>query len=139
MQFAQQIREVQHEISQLERGRVDRARRFGESVPDILLQIEEAHKRGKFVKKPRGPLGIVTLSYQVGVAIWHIILTFIRFLGLNITVKDEKWAPVIEKSIGSLCKSFVCDNWQDSKELEKILTPYFRNSRERRPQIIVSK
>lgn len=44
-------------LQSLESSRSDRLRRFGEKVPALLVAIEEAHRRGQFKCKPRGPLG----------------------------------------------------------------------------------
>lgn len=44
-------------LHMLESSRSNRLRRFGEHVPALLSAIEEAHRRGQFKRKPRGPLG----------------------------------------------------------------------------------
>ena len=41
----------------MENSRTDRLRRFGEQMPGLLAAIEEAHRKGRFKHKPRGPLG----------------------------------------------------------------------------------
>lgn len=44
-------------LQMLESSRSNRLRRFGEHVPALLSAIEEAHRKGQFKRKPRGPLG----------------------------------------------------------------------------------
>lgn len=51
------INENVKNLQRLEGSRSDRLRRFGEQVPALLSAIDEAHRKGQFKYKPRGPLG----------------------------------------------------------------------------------
>ena len=44
-------------LRQMEAGRSNRIRRFGEHMPALLNAIDEAYSKGMFQKKPVGPLG----------------------------------------------------------------------------------
>lgn len=44
-------------LQTMESSRSNRLRRFGEHMPTLLNAIQEAHKRGQFKHRPRGPLG----------------------------------------------------------------------------------
>lgn len=44
-------------LKTMESSRSNRLRRFGEHMPALLNAIQEAHKKGQFKHKPRGPLG----------------------------------------------------------------------------------
>ncbi len=44
-------------LQTMESSRSNRLRRFGEHMPALLNAIQEAHRRGQFKHKPRGPLG----------------------------------------------------------------------------------
>lgn len=57
-------------LRQLESSRSDRLRRFGEQVPALLGAIDEAHRRGQFKRKPRGPLGEKPLC---GITLTHTL------------------------------------------------------------------
>lgn len=45
------------QLQSMESSRSNRLRRFGDHMPALLMAIEEAHKKGQFKHKPRGPLG----------------------------------------------------------------------------------
>lgn len=51
------INENLKNLQRLEGSRSDRLRRFGEQVSALLGAIDEAHRKGQFKCKPRGPLG----------------------------------------------------------------------------------
>ena len=51
------IKGKQSQLRQMEGARKDKMKRYGENIPDLLIKINEAHKRGKFKEKPRGPIG----------------------------------------------------------------------------------
>lgn len=44
-------------LQTMESSRSNRLRRFGEHMPALLTAIQEAHKKGQFKHRPRGPLG----------------------------------------------------------------------------------
>nr|XP_057912174.1 structural maintenance of chromosomes protein 6-like [Doryrhamphus excisus]XP_057912175.1 structural maintenance of chromosomes protein 6-like [Doryrhamphus excisus]XP_057912176.1 structural maintenance of chromosomes protein 6-like [Doryrhamphus excisus] len=94
----------------MEDSRSNRLRRFGEHMPALLNAIQEAHKRGLFKHRPRGPLG-------------HLI-----------TLKDPELALAIEVCLKSLLQAFTCDNYDDEKVLKGLMDKVFPGGR--RPPII---
>ena len=48
---------IQSRLRQCESARNDRYKCFGRWIPDVLAEIDKAHKKGLFHQKPRGPLG----------------------------------------------------------------------------------
>jgi len=71
--------------------------KFSSFMPELVQQIDEAHRRGKFSEKPRGPLG----AY--------------------IKLQDRRWALPIEKCLGvPLMSAFAINNYNDEKEFELI-------------------
>ncbi|XP_008311197.1 structural maintenance of chromosomes protein 6 [Cynoglossus semilaevis] len=94
-------------------SRSNRLRRFGEHMPALLAAIEEGCKRGRFKHKPRGPLG-------------HLI-----------SLKDPELALSVEVCLKNLLLAFVCDNHDDEKVLQGLMTTVLQKGR--RPVIITSK
>ncbi|XP_077590063.1 structural maintenance of chromosomes protein 6 [Stigmatopora nigra] len=96
-----------------EASRSNRLQRFGEYMPGLLKAIQEAHKRGQFKQKPRGPLGYL------------------------IKLKDPEQALAIEVCFKSLLQTFTCDNYDDEKVLKGIMERVIQSGR--RPPIITCK
>nr|XP_020488558.2 LOW QUALITY PROTEIN: structural maintenance of chromosomes protein 6-like [Labrus bergylta] len=99
-------------LQTMESSRSNRLRRFGEHVPALLNAIEEAHKRGKFKQRPRGPLGFL------------------------ISLKDPELALAVEVCLKSQLLAFTCDNHEDEKVLQGLMSKVFPPGR--RPAIITS-
>ncbi|XP_056600380.1 structural maintenance of chromosomes protein 6-like [Triplophysa dalaica] len=97
----------------MEGSRQDRLCRFGEHMPALLRAIDEAHRRGKFRRKPVGPLGYC------------------------IRMRDPDLGLAVECCLKALMLAFCCDNHQDEKVLQNIMKSCFPHGR--RPQIIVSR
>lgn len=43
--------------NQLLASRSNKLKRFGDHVPDLLESIDEAYAKGRFLKRPVGPIG----------------------------------------------------------------------------------
>ncbi|KAM3603130.1 uncharacterized protein V6R79_017017 [Siganus canaliculatus] len=100
-------------LQTMESSRSNRLRRFGEHMPALLNGIQEAHSRGQFRQKPRGPLGYL------------------------ISLKEPELALAVEVCLKGLLQAFTCDNHQDEKVLQGLMTKFFTHGR--RPSIITSK
>ncbi|XP_061605240.1 structural maintenance of chromosomes protein 6-like [Phyllopteryx taeniolatus] len=96
----------------MEGSRSNRLRRFGEHMPALLDAIQDAHKRGQFKHKPRGPLGYL------------------------IKLKDPEQALAVEVCLQSLLHTFTCDNYDDEKVLKGLMAKIMASGR--RPPIITS-
>nr|XP_046228256.1 structural maintenance of chromosomes protein 6-like isoform X2 [Scatophagus argus] len=96
----------------MESSRSNRLRRFGEQMPALLSAIEDAHRKGQFKHKPRGPLG------------YHISL------------KDPELALAIEVCLKGQLQAFTCDNHGDERVLQGLMSKVFPPGR--RPAIITS-
>ncbi|XP_058469995.1 structural maintenance of chromosomes protein 6-like isoform X1 [Solea solea] len=99
-------------VRTLESSRSNRLRRFGEHMPALLTAIEEAHKRGQFKQKPRGPLGYL------------------------ISLKDPELALAVEVCLKGQLQAFTCDNYEDEKVLQGLMARAYQGGR--RPTIITS-
>lgn len=103
---------LQEEIRKLAGQNQSQSTIYGQWVPQVLDEIEKQQHR--FSKKPIGPLG----SY--------------------IKMHDPKWGHVIEQVVGGQMHSFCCNNSQDSKILDTIITRFLpRNMM--KPMVIVSR
>uniref|UniRef100_A0A673AXQ3 Structural maintenance of chromosomes protein 6 n=1 Tax=Sphaeramia orbicularis TaxID=375764 RepID=A0A673AXQ3_9TELE len=100
-------------LQTMESSRSNRLRRFGEHMPDLLNAIQDAHKRGQFKQKPRGPLGFL------------------------ISLKDPELALAVEVCLKGQLQAFTCDNYEDEKVLQGIMFKVFPKGR--RPTIITSR
>ncbi|XP_072313154.1 structural maintenance of chromosomes protein 6 [Eucyclogobius newberryi] len=96
--------------TQLLSSRSDKMKRFGESVPELLRAIDEAHAAGRFSRKPLGPIGSC------------------------LSVKDPSLCVAVESCLRSFMKTFCCDNHKDESVLQELMGRHYR---EHRPQIIV--
>uniref|UniRef100_A0A8C4F720 Structural maintenance of chromosomes protein 6 n=1 Tax=Dicentrarchus labrax TaxID=13489 RepID=A0A8C4F720_DICLA len=122
--LGQQIDQYQHACSRrsidvhrrnlktMESSRSNRLRRFGEHMPTLLNAIQEAHKRGQFKHRPRGPLGKT----------WFL--------------KDPEMALAVEVCLKGQLQAFTCDNHEDERVLQGLMTKVFPTGR--RPAIITS-
>uniref|UniRef100_A0A7N8YHN1 Structural maintenance of chromosomes protein 6 n=1 Tax=Mastacembelus armatus TaxID=205130 RepID=A0A7N8YHN1_9TELE len=99
-------------VQTLESSRSNRLRRFGEHMPALLNAIQEAHKKGQFKHKPRGPLGYL------------------------ISLKDPEQALAVEICLKGQLQAFTCDNYDDERVLQGLMTKVFQGGR--RPAIITS-
>uniref|UniRef100_A0A7N6BR91 Structural maintenance of chromosomes protein 6 n=1 Tax=Anabas testudineus TaxID=64144 RepID=A0A7N6BR91_ANATE len=98
-------------LQTMESSRSNRLRRFGEHMPALLNAIQEAHRRGQFRHKPRGPLGKAHL-------------------------RDPETALAIEVCLRGQLLAFTCDNYEDEKVLQGLMARLFPGGR--RPTIITS-
>uniref|UniRef100_A0A669F9V5 Structural maintenance of chromosomes protein 6 n=1 Tax=Oreochromis niloticus TaxID=8128 RepID=A0A669F9V5_ORENI len=98
-------------LQTMESSRSNRLRRFGEQMPALLNAIQEAHRRGQFKHRPRGPLG-------------------------KICLKDPELALAVEVCLKGQLLAFTCDNYEDEKVLQGLMARMFQGGR--RPAIITS-
>ncbi|CAK6961936.1 structural maintenance of chromosomes protein 6-like [Scomber scombrus] len=110
--FQKSIEANSRNLQTMESSRSNRLRRFGEHMPPLLNAINEAHKRGQFKHRPRGPLGYL------------------------ISLKDPEHALAIEVCLKGQLHAFTCDNHEDEKVLLGIMARVFSTGR--RPAIITS-
>ncbi|XP_037541399.1 structural maintenance of chromosomes protein 6-like [Nematolebias whitei] len=110
--FQKSIEINERKLQTMKSSRSNRLRRFGEHMPALLSAIQEAHKRGQFKHRPRGPLGYL------------------------ISLKDPELALAVEVCLKSLIKAFTCDNYDDEKVLKGLMANVFPAGR--RPTIITS-
>ncbi|KAM8832240.1 structural maintenance of chromosomes protein 6 isoform 1-T2 [Spinachia spinachia] len=99
-------------LQTMESSRSNRLRRFGEHMPGLLNAIQEAHRRGQFKHKPRGPLGYL------------------------ISLKDPELALSVEVCLKGQLQAFTCDNHEDERVLQGLMSKMFPSGR--RPAIITS-
>lgn len=99
------------QLNNLRASRTNQLKRFGESIPALLEAIEEAHRQGRFKKKPIGPLGAC------------------------LRLKNPEYALAVESCLKSLPLSFCCDNYRDEQVLQTLMSRYFNSGK--RPQINV--
>nr|XP_046268736.1 structural maintenance of chromosomes protein 6 [Scatophagus argus]XP_046268738.1 structural maintenance of chromosomes protein 6 [Scatophagus argus] len=98
--------------NQLLASRSNKLKRFGDYVPDLLGLISEAYDKGRFLRRPVGPIGVC------------------------ISLKDPTLAVAIECCLRSFMKAFCCDNHRDEAVLQELMSRYYPKGS--RPQIIVS-
>uniref|UniRef100_A0AAQ5YVV6 Structural maintenance of chromosomes protein 6 n=1 Tax=Amphiprion ocellaris TaxID=80972 RepID=A0AAQ5YVV6_AMPOC len=98
--------------NQLHASRSNKLKRFGDHVPELMALIAEAHTKGRFRKKPIGPIGAC------------------------IHLNDPTLAVAVECCLRSFMKAFCCDNYKDEAVLQEIMSRFY--SKGNRPQIIVS-
>jgi len=92
-----QLSDIGNKLQRLEASRTSELRRFGAWMPELVKRIDEAHRRGKFHQKPRGPVAA------------------------NIKLKDVRWAVAVELCIGSeLLGGFCVNDIHDEKVFEEI-------------------
>lgn len=99
-------------LQTMESSRSNRLRRFGEHMPTLLNAIQEAHRKGQFKHKPRGPLGFC------------------------ISLKDPELALSVEVCLKGQLLAFTCDNHDDEKVLQGLMAKVLPSGR--RPTIITS-
>ncbi|XP_075238134.1 structural maintenance of chromosomes 6 isoform X2 [Lycorma delicatula] len=106
-----QVEEAEHSLRQVREGKHFGV--YGHWMPGLIERIENAHQRGMFKEKPRGPLG----SY--------------------IKVLDSKWVPAVETILKSLLFSFCVTCVEDNKVLSDFIDNTVRSGR--KPDIIIGK
>lgn len=106
------VESLRRQIKELQDSKTDRLRRFGQNMPALLAEIDEAYRQRRFRKKPIGPLGAC------------------------IRLKDPQLALAVESCLKSLLHAFCCDNHQDERVLQSIMGRVFTQGQ--RPQIIVN-
>ncbi|KAL3052488.1 hypothetical protein OYC64_005102 [Pagothenia borchgrevinki] len=110
--FQRSIDANRRNLQNMESSRSNRLRRFGEHMPALLTAIDEAGRNGQLRQKPRGPLG-------------HLI-----------RLKDPDLALAVEVCLKGQLQAFTCDNHDDEKVLQGLMSRVCPNAR--RPAIITS-
>ncbi|XP_048453072.1 structural maintenance of chromosomes protein 6-like [Rhincodon typus] len=105
------VQSKRSELNKLKASRTDCLKRFNGNMPELLHKIEEAHKQGRFRKKPIGPLGVC------------------------FRLKYPELALAVESCLKGLLLSFCCDNYRDEQVLQSLMSQCFKSGR--RPQINV--
>ncbi|XP_040204493.1 structural maintenance of chromosomes protein 6 [Rana temporaria] len=103
---------LRRQIREFQDSRTDRLKRFGQNMPSLLAAIDEAFRQGRFRKKPIGPLGSC------------------------IRLKDPQLDLAVESCLKSLLLAFCCDNHQDERTLQNLMSREFPHGQ--RPSIIVN-
>ncbi|KAL1420022.1 hypothetical protein MTO96_024696 [Rhipicephalus appendiculatus] len=106
------IRFLSNSIQNLEASKKNSLQRFGRHVPALLREIDIAVSKGRFKKRPKGPLGSL------------------------IKLKDQRWDLATECCLGGVLFAFLVDNDQDAKTLRQIMSKVM--GAERKPSIITS-
>lgn len=113
------VSEVKNKISQaeatlrrLKAGVENRLRKYGDHMVKIVDKIEEAHKQGRFIKKPIGPMGY-----------------YVR-------LSNPEVAKALEVHLARTAHAFVCDNAKDRAVLTSIFDYCMRGLRMRQPIVI---
>ncbi|XP_018430897.1 PREDICTED: structural maintenance of chromosomes protein 6-like [Nanorana parkeri] len=107
-----QIERLKRQIKEFQDSRTDRLRRFGPNMPSLLAAIDDAYRQGRFKEKPIGPLGAC------------------------IRLKDPQLDLAVESCLKSLLLAFCCDNHQDERTLQNLMSREFQHGQ--RPSIIVN-
>ncbi|XP_064002481.1 structural maintenance of chromosomes protein 6 [Pogoniulus pusillus] len=103
----------QKQLRDIKESKTNTLKRFGPHIPAFLQAVETAYRQGRFKHKPIGPLG-----------------AFIH-------PKDAELTLAIESCLKSLVQAFCCDNHNDERTLQQLMSEYY--PRGSRPQIIVNK
>ncbi|OCT81266.1 structural maintenance of chromosomes protein 6 isoform X2 [Xenopus laevis] len=108
----QWMEQHKRKLRELHESKTDQLKRFGQNMPALVAAVDEAYQQGRFRKKPFGPLGAC------------------------IHLKDQELALAVESCLKGLLFAFCCDNHQDERMLQNIMSREYPQGR--RPQIIVS-
>lgn len=106
------IEDNQRELFNLRSAGKNKLKKYGPRIPDVIARIHQDYERGKFHRKPVGPIGE-----------W-------------IKLKDPDWALAVENCLKSLITAFCVNDHADSVQLERIfkeVCPDFRP-----PLVIIS-
>ncbi|XP_014665142.1 PREDICTED: structural maintenance of chromosomes protein 6-like [Priapulus caudatus] len=105
---------TKRDLRDLEESKTDRFRIYGQWVPQLIREVENAHKQGKFHQKPRGPIGA------------YMELT------------DQRWALAVEQCLGGLMFAWCVNDHHDAGVLERIMVSVLpRNNK--KPQMLISR
>ncbi|XP_052775286.1 structural maintenance of chromosomes protein 6-like isoform X1 [Mya arenaria] len=92
-----QMDKKQGNLTSLKAAQGNQLKRFGPFIPDLVTNIEQCFRHGRFHKKPIGPLGSC------------------------FTLKEQRWALAVECCLKGLMNSWVCHDYHDEKILEQIV------------------
>jgi len=84
-------------LRELQSSRSNNLSRFAPWMPELFRRVEDAHRRGRFHAKPRGPVGA------------------------HLRLQDPRWALAVEKCLGpGLLTTFCVTDYHDEKVFEEI-------------------
>ncbi|XP_035666452.1 structural maintenance of chromosomes protein 6-like isoform X3 [Branchiostoma floridae] len=106
-------RQLQRRLQDLQSSRNNSLKRFGNFMPDLVRQINQAYQQGRFHQKPRGPLGSC------------------------ISLRDPELALAVESCLKNLMFAFCANDHHDERVLEGIMKQVCPQGR--RPSIIISR
>ena len=87
-------------LRELQSSRSNSLQRFATWMPELIRRIEDAHRKGRFHAKPRGPIGA------------------------HIKLRDPRWALAVERCLGpGLLNVFCVTDYHDEKVFEEIAEP----------------
>jgi len=96
-QLKRRYEAAEKKLQELQLSRGNDLRRFAAWMPELVRRVEDAHRKGRFHAKPRGPVGA------------------------NIKLKDARWALAVEKCLGpGLMSAFCVTDYHDEKVFEEI-------------------
>ncbi|KAJ7385875.1 Structural maintenance of chromosomes protein 6 [Desmophyllum pertusum] len=104
---------AQRQVRDLQGSRNNKLKLFGAWVPELLQRVEQAERRGKFHRKPVGPIGA------------------------HLTLRDERWALAVESCIKKFGWAFCCTDNHDQQVLKQLFQQVC--SKDNIPTIIVSR
>ena len=107
------VEQSQRKLNSLREGQKDSLKRFGSNVPELLRKIENAVRRGRFHKPPKGPIGAC------------------------IKLREESWAVPVETCLKGLAFSFCCNDTHDASVLRELMKELYEKNR--MPQVVVSR
>ncbi|XP_018430887.1 PREDICTED: structural maintenance of chromosomes protein 6-like [Nanorana parkeri] len=106
-----EMERLKMQIKEFQDSKTDGLKRFGPNMPSLLAAIDDAYRQGRFKEKPIGPLGAC------------------------IRLKDPQLDLAVESCLKSLLLAFCCDNHQDERTLQNLMSREFQH--DERPSIIV--
>jgi chromosome segregation ATPase len=86
--------------------------RFGENMHQLVEDVKANYEAKRFSEMPRGPIG------------------------MYLQPKSNEWSLAIEQCLGQLLYAFVCNNYEDERFLQKLISKHIKQVH-KRPRIIV--
>ncbi len=100
------------DIESLRKSEKNRIYRYGEHIVNLVADINKHHNQNKFKHKPKGPIG------------------------MEVSIRDHKYALAVEQCIGAFMTAFVCENYDDERLLHQLIAKNIRDKRFK-PKVIV--
>lgn len=90
------------DIENLKKSEKDRIYRFGPHMGNLVADIRRHYEQKRFKCMPKGPIG------------------------MEVEIRDPKYAIAVEQCIGAFMSSFVCENYQDERLLHTLVTKHIK-------------